>query len=384
MKFFIYLYYCLLLFSWSFANAQQEIKIIGSNNSILGTVDYIQENRFYFSLNDFSDILLKKNFVNTDLQKIVFSIGNNKVKVTGNIPFVIINDKPYQLKNTIIYKKGVFYAPIDDFLELLNKRIGTQYSINYNSLSIENKLESKISLTSSVDLNQEKKKWKFDTIIIDPGHGGKDPGAIGYRGTKEKDIALDVSKRLAKKIERNSKTKVILTREEDVFVRLQDRTKFANANEGDLFISIHTNAAEDRRASGFETFLIGPNKNEAAIKVAARENAALELEGFSGKQLTNEDLIKATIAQSAFAAKSEEFASLVQNEIKKRVQSKDRGVKQAGFYVLMGASMPNVLIELGFISNPNEEKKLNNSSYRDMLATSIYYAVLEYQKSFND
>ena len=372
------------MFSWSFASAQQEIKIIGPNNSILGTVDYIQENRFYFSLNDFSDILLKKNFVNTDLQKIVFSIGNNKVKVTGNIPFVIINDKPYQLKNTIIYKKGVFYAPIDDFLELLNKRIGTQYSINYNSLSIENKLESKISLTNSVDLNQEKKKWKFDTIIIDPGHGGKDPGAIGYRGTKEKDIALDVSKRLAKKIERNSKTKVILTREEDVFVRLQDRTKFANANEGDLFISIHTNAAEDRRASGFETFLIGPNKNEAAIKVAARENAALELEGFSGKQLTNEDLIKATIAQSAFAAKSEEFASLVQNEIKKRVQSKDRGVKQAGFYVLMGASMPNVLIELGFISNPNEEKKLNNSSYRDMLATSIYYAVLEYQKSFND
>ena len=384
MKFFIYLYYCLLLFSWSFANAQQEIKIIGSNNSILGTVDYIQENRFYFSLNDFSDILLKKNFVNTDLQKIVFSIGNNKVKVTGNIPFVIINDKPYQLKNTIIYKKGVFYAPIDDFLELLNKRIGTQYSINYNSLSIENKLESKISLTNSVDLNQEKKKWKFDTIIIDPGHGGKDPGAIGYRGTKVKDIALDVSKRLAKKIERNSKTKVILTREEDVFVRLQDRTKFANANEGDLFISIHTNAAEDRRASGFETFLIGPNKNEAAIKVAARENAALELEGFSGKQLTNEDLIKATIAQSAFAAKSEEFASLVQNEIRKRVQSKDRGVKQAGFYVLMGASMPNVLIELGFISNPNEEKKLNSSSYRDMLATSIYYAVLKYQKSFDD
>ena len=256
--------------------------------------------------------------------------------------------------------------------------------MDYSSLSIQNKFLSQNVLTSSVDLSQEKKKWKFDTIIIDPGHGGKDPGAVGYRGTKEKDIVLDVSKRLARKIERNSKTKVILTREEDIFLRLQDRTKFANANEGDLFISIHTNAAEDRRASGFETFLIGPNKNEAAVRVAARENAALELEGFSGKKLTNEDLIKATIAQSAFAAKSEEFASLVQNEIKKRVQSKDRGVKQAGFYVLMGASMPNVLIELGFISNPNEEKKLNSSSYRDMLATSIYYAVLKYQKSFDD
>ncbi len=384
MKLFIYLYYFLLLFSWSFAGAQQEIKIIGPNSSVLGTVEYIKEQKYYFSLNDFSNVLLKKNFINKDVQKIVFSLRDAKIKVTGNISFIIIDDKPYQLKNSIIYKEGIFYAPIDDFLELLNQKTGSSYTMDYSSLSIQNKFLSQNVLTSSVDLSQEKKKWKFDTIIIDPGHGGKDPGAVGYRGTKEKDIVLDVSKRLAKKIERNSKTKVILTREEDIFLRLQDRTKFANANEGDLFISIHTNAAEDRRASGFETFLIGPNKNEAAVRVAARENAALELEGFSGKKLTNEDLIKATIAQSAFAAKSEEFASLVQNEIRKRVQSKDRGVKQAGFYVLMGASMPNVLIELGFISNPNEEKKLNSSSYRDMLATSIYYAVLKYQKSFDD
>jgi len=384
VKLFIYLYYFLLLFSWSFAGAQQEIKIIGPNSSVLGTVEYIKEQKYYFSLNDFSNVLLKKNFINKDVQKIVFSLRDAKIKVTGNISFIIIDDKPYQLKNSIIYKEGIFYAPIDDFLELLNQKTGSSYTMDYSSLSIQNKFLSQNVLTSSVDLSQEKKKWKFDTIIIDPGHGGKDPGAVGYRGTKEKDIVLDVSKRLAKKIERNSKTKVILTREEDIFLRLQDRTKFANANEGDLFISIHTNAAEDRRASGFETFLIGPNKNEAAVRVAARENAALELEGFSGKKLTNEDLIKATIAQSAFAAKSEEFASLVQNEIRKRVQSKDRGVKQAGFYVLMGASMPNVLIELGFISNPNEEKKLNSSSYRDMLATSIYYAVLKYQKSFDD
>ena len=384
MKLFIYLYYFLLLFSWSFAGAQQEIKMIGSNNSVLGTIEYIKEQRYYFSLNDFSSALLKKNFINKDVQKIVFSLGNVKIKVTGNISFIIIDDKPYQLKNNIIYKKGIFYAPIDDFLDLLNEKTGSSYVMDYSSLSIQNKFISQEVSTNPVDLYQEKKKWKFDTIIIDPGHGGKDPGAVGYRGTKEKDIVLDVSKRLAKKIERNSKTKVILSRDEDIFFRLQDITKFANANEGDLFISIHTNAAEDRRASGFETFLIGPNKNEAAVRVAARENAALELEGFSGKKLTNEDLIKATIAQSAFAAKSEEFASLVQNEIRKRVQSKDRGVKQAGFYVLMGASMPNVLIELGFISNPNEEKKLNSSSYRDMLATSIYYAVLKYQKSFDD
>ena len=167
------------------------------------------------------------------------------------------------------------------------------------------------------------------------------------------------------------KVKIVMTRDEDIFLRLSERTKIANENNGSLFISIHTNAAEDRRASGFETFLIGQNKNEAAVRVAARENAVLELEGSTGKQLTDEDLIKATIAQSAFASKSELFASLVQKEIKKRVQSKDRGVKQAGFYVLMGASMPNVLVELVIIYNQSEEKKIRIPKYRDQLGYPV-------------
>ena len=178
--------------------------------------------------------------------------------------------------------------------------------------------------------------------------------------------------------------KAILTRDEDIFLRLGERTRFANENNGDLFISIHANAAEDRRASGFETFLIGPNRNEAAVRVAARENAALELEGGSTTQLTDEALIKATIAQAGFANFSEQFAALVQEEMGKRIQSKNRGVKQAGFYVLMGASMPNVLIELGFISNPSEEKKLKSSNYRDVLATSIYRAIEKYQKTLDN
>jgi N-acetylmuramoyl-L-alanine amidase len=233
------------------------------------------------------------------------------------------------------------------------------------------------------DLIKEKNKWKLDTIIIDPGHGGKDPGAIGYRGTKEKDITLDVAKRLVKKIERNMNINTILTRDEDVFIRLEDRTKLANSENGKLFISIHANSAEDRRANGFETYMIGTNKNAAAVRTAARENAVLDLEGGNTKKLTDEALIKATIAQSGFANGSEQFAALVQEEMNKRLQSKDRGVKQAGFYVLAYASMPNVLIELGYISNPSEEKKLKSSQYKDALATSIYRAIEQYQKTLN-
>jgi N-acetylmuramoyl-L-alanine amidase len=252
-------------------------------------------------------------------------------------------------------------------------------SITLNSKTTKTKESS----TVNVDLMKEKNKWKLDTIIIDPGHGGKDPGAIGYRGTKEKDITLDVAKRLVKKIERNMNINTILTRDEDIFIKLEDRTNLANSSNGKLFISIHANSVEDSRANGFETYLIGINKNPAAVKTAARENAVLDLEGGNVGELTDEKLIETSLSQSGFTKNSEKFAALVQEEMNKRLQSKDRGVKQAGFYVLWKASMPNVLIELGYISNPSEEKKLKSSQYKDALATSIYRAIEKYQKTLD-
>ena len=379
------IFYYLLFISWCFASTQGTVKIIDSNNLLIGKANYIKEQKYYISINNFSDVLLNKNFTNNNTEKIIIYFGDTKIKITANIPFIIINDKPYQLQNNVFQRKGEYYVPLDDFLALLTQHTNTNYSINYSSMSIN--LGSVIQnspIDKTTDLIKEKKKWQFDTIIIDPGHGGKDPGSIGYKGTKEKDIVLDVSKRLARKIQKNLRVKTILTRDEDVFIRLQDRTKFANTNEGDLFISIHVNSNESKKPYGFETYLLKPGRNQEAINVALRENSVIELEGNKFEKLTDEQLIQATIAQSGFVQYSEKFAALIQEEIDKRVQSRNRGVKQAGFYVLMGASMPNVLIELGYISNPNEEKKLNSSSYRDMLATSIYYAIVEYQKILND
>ena len=379
------IFYYLLFISWCFASTQGTVKIIDSNNLLIGKANYIKEQKYYISVNNFSDVLLNKNFTNNNTEKIIIYFGDTKIKITANISFIIINDKAYQLQNNVFQRKGEYYVPLDDFLALLTQHTNTNYSINYSSMSIN--LGSVIQnspIDKTTDLIKEKKKWQFDTIIIDPGHGGKDPGSIGYKGTKEKDIVLDVSKRLAKKIQKNLRVKTILTRDEDVFIRLQDRTKFANTNEGDLFISIHVNSNESKKPYGFETYLLKPGRNQEAINVALRENSVIELEGNKFEKLTDEQLIQATIAQSGFVQYSEKFAALIQEEIDKRVQSRNRGVKQAGFYVLMGASMPNVLIELGYISNPNEEKKLNSSSYRDMLATSIYYAIVEYQKILND
>ena len=376
----------ILLLSIALANNQQTINILGANNMPLGKADIIKKNQYYISLNDIGEIIGNGSFVNSKTEKIVIYVEGFKIKLSNNISFIIIDNKTYQMKSKLFKDNNQYYAPINDFFNILALHGTEKYFIDYNQMSIS--VSSTIKKTPeraemNIDLKKEKNKWKFNTIIIDPGHGGKDPGAIGYRGTKEKDIALDVAKRLEKKISKNMNVKAILTRDEDIFLRLGERTRFANENNGDLFISIHANAAEDRRASGFETFLIGPNRNEAAVKVAARENAVLELEDGSTTKLTDEALIKATIAQAGFANFSEQFAALVQEEMGKRIQSKNRGVKQAGFYVLMGASMPNVLIELGFISNPSEEKKLKSSNYRDVLATSIYRAIEKYQKTLD-
>ena len=370
----------IFLFSNLYANSESKVKVF-QNNVLIGEINTIQ-NKKLFSVNDFIEITKSNNFINYKTQKVVFYVDNKKIKISNQVTFIEIEDNLFQLSSKVINKSGVYYLPTESFFGII-QNLSDSSSIKYtnNEIRFTSITTDKKIVKKNVDLRSEMEKWKFKTIVIDAGHGGKDPGAVGYRGTKEKDIALDVAKRLEKKLSKNMNIKIIMTRDEDVFLRLSERTKIANESNGNLFISIHTNAAEDRRASGFETFLIGPNKNEAAVRVAARENAVLELEGTTDKKLTNEDLIQATIAQSSFASKSEQFASMVQKEIKKRVQSRDRGVKQAGFYVLMGASMPNVLVELGFISNPSEEKKLRSPQYRDQLATAIYRAVEQYQKT---
>ena len=374
------LFFIILLFSNLFPKNESKLKVF-ENNVLIGEINTIQ-NKTYFSVNDFIEKTNSKKFINNKTQKVIFYVDDKKIKISNQITFIEIDDNLFQLSSKVVNENGNYYIPTESFFGII-KNLYNSSSIKYvnNEIRLTPNSGYKKTVKTPVDLGSVKEKWEFKTIVIDAGHGGKDPGAVGYRGTKEKDIALDVAKRLEKKLSKNMNVKIIMTREEDIFLRLSERTKIANESNGNLFISIHTNAAEDRRASGFETFLIGPNKNEAAVRVAARENAVLELEGKTGKNLTNEDLIQATIAQSAFASKSEQFASMVQKEIKKRVQSKDRGVKQAGFYVLMGASMPNVLVELGFISNPSEEKKLRSPQYRDQLATAIYRAVEQYQKT---
>lgn len=230
------------------------------------------------------------------------------------------------------------------------------------------------SVTSGLSLEELSLAERFHRglgkIVIDPGHGGKDPGAIGRTGIFEKTIALDLSRRILKVIRRKLKARVYLTRKRDVFISLEKRTAFANRMKADLFLSIHANSAVDRRLSGVETYLLSEATDRRAKKVAARENQ-VSLRELSDLQIILTDLrIRGVINRSLPLAASVN-KSMVSLLSRRYVGVRNLGVKQAPFYVLLGAKMPSVLIETGFISNRRDERRLASSRYRQTLAESI-------------
>ena len=228
-----------------------------------------------------------------------------------------------------------------------------------------------------------KERQRLDTVVLDAGHGGKDPGSRGKYGTKEKDVVLDITKRIGRLLEKNTRIKVIYTRDEDVFVPLIKRTKIANDADGKMFVSIHANSNNNRKVQGYETYLYSLAKSDDAIEVASRENSVIQFEEKTGqyKDLSGEKLILATMAQSMFLKESEDLAAIIQMELDKKLTTPNRGVKQAGFYVLYGASMPNVLVEIGFISNPAEEKKMKQGEYKQMIAEAVYEGIKHFKYS---
>ncbi|MDI6752620.1 MAG: N-acetylmuramoyl-L-alanine amidase [bacterium] len=224
-------------------------------------------------------------------------------------------------------------------------------------------------------------RFGIKRIVIDPGHGGKDPGACG-KTLKEKDVVLEIAKRLKEKIEKNSGIEVILTRDDDYFVPLPERTALANYKKADLFVSIHANAAFSKNATGFEVFhLSAIASDKQAEALAELENRSIkfdEKEGF--KDYTNQ--ILADMAHSGFVRESVELASCIQKEVVNRLNMKARGVKSANFYVLKDALMPAVLVETGFISNGYEESRFKDKNFLEGMTDSLCDAILQYKESY--
>jgi len=219
-------------------------------------------------------------------------------------------------------------------------------------------------------------------VVIDPGHGGKDSGAIGPKGTKEKDITLKISKRLARELKKRKGVKVYITRSRDKSLTLEERSAFAIKKRADLFISIHVNASRRKESRGISTYYLNNATDRAAARLAKQENRAAR------KKLSDVEHILSTMLQNHDTAESSQLARDIQKSMMKRMSTRypnvtDRGVRSALFYVLVGAKCPAVLLETSFISNPLEERRLRLGHYRDHLAIGAAQGVSEYIKLIN-
>ncbi|MFB3777429.1 MAG: N-acetylmuramoyl-L-alanine amidase [Bryobacteraceae bacterium] len=222
---------------------------------------------------------------------------------------------------------------------------------------------------------------KLQRVVIDPGHGGSDTGTIGPNGLLEKDLVLDVARRLGALIEERLGAEVIYTRTEDVFVPLEERTALANEREADLFLSVHANSGVPS-ATGSETYYLNFTTSKTAMEVAARENASSQRSIYELQNLIEKIALKDKVDESR------EFASKVQTSLVRELSranpaSRDRGVRKAPFVVLIGASMPSVLSEIAFLSNPREERLLKREDYRQRIAEGLLKGVSQYASTLS-
>lgn len=229
--------------------------------------------------------------------------------------------------------------------------------------------------------------WRIDTVVIDAGHGGRDSGAVGPKGAREKDVVLAVAKELKRLFDERGEVEGIMTRKDDTFISLHQRATIAKRSNGKLFVSIHANASRSREAKGVEVFFLSAAKTADAKSVAERENAAVDFEenpSASRKMLNEKSLlseIERDMASNVYLKESQDLCTVLLENTVPVTRQTNRGVKQAGFYVLAGTLpvMPSILYEIGFISNPEEERMLGRVSYQKRLAQSIYDAIITFK-----
>ena len=246
-------------------------------------------------------------------------------------------------------------------------RLNTDELLNYDL--ILNDADVRLSSVFGLDVQ---------TIVIDPGHGGKDPGAIGVMGTKEKDIVLDIALRLRDKLKQSGKYEVFLTREGDTYLSLAERVEFANAGRTDLFVSLHVNALPQKRVNLIETFHYGPPSDEETLQLAEQEN-----KGSGGVQTKDfADMIK-KIGNTIKEQESVTLAAAIQESLFSNIKKYDEhignaGIKHAPFVVLLGADAPSVLVEISCISNKQTEAELNQVTYRDAVTSFLAEGIIHY------
>jgi N-acetylmuramoyl-L-alanine amidase len=312
--------------------------------------------------------------VDATLEGGVVVFGTDTLRFTAGSPFFHASGRAWQLVNAPYRERGILHLPHQLFAEWLPRAYPDQLSYERGRL----RLVGEAGPRAEPEPEAPGQDALTPLVIIDPGHGGPDEGAVGPSGVREKDIVLQVSKRLARVLTERGYD-IRMTRTGDTLIALEDRPHLANEWRGNrpaLFLSIHANWVRDRGVRGFETFFLSDARTEDERRVAEMENAAVEYETETRVVDTDElGFIRNNLRNDFYVRASYDLAGLVQSELGDFHRGADRGVKQAGFIVLIGAFMPAVLVELAFISNPAEERMLGSGSFQLELARGIADAV---------
>ena len=289
-----------------------------------------------------------------------------EVKMRINSDKILVGDKLKDIGPPVRFYKGMVVVP----KSFSQKDIPRIFSVP----------KSKSRKTSHISATKNTNKIK--TVVIDAGHGGKDPGAIGRYGLKEKVVTLDIAKRL-KKILSASGISVTLTRSKDLFIPLWERADIANKKNADFFVSVHANAFRKRWVRGFEVYHLSDATDDTARAVEAAENNSVKFEKNSLNRYSSD--VEAIVCDLKFyedKKESNEMAKYISKSAKRKLYVRDRGVKGARFHVLKNTNMPAVLVEVGFVSNKTEEKLLQTDSYKQKVAQAIAEGILAYKKEY--
>ncbi len=324
----------------------------------------------YVSINELSPILKCINKQERLDQRLYLHIyGETFIFLEGS-PYYSYKIESYNMHFPLKRRAANYYLPTVFLTEHVPMHFEQEASYKRGTLSIKQPVDHSVQV-----------------IVLDPGHGGKDPGAVGkILKVKEKDVNLEVALKLKTLLEKELGVRVLMTRTDDRFVSLGDRTRFANEHKADIFVSIHANASKNSSPKGAETYYLATAMTSDARAVEALENKVVELyEGGASARSKYDglDFILSDLSQTEHLQSSNELASSVQQNLIAGCKAYDRGVKQANFYVLKGAFMPSILIELGFLSNPDEERLLVNGDYQQRLARTIFEGLKRFKYRYD-
>lgn len=292
---------------------------------------------------------------------------NGRIVLRAGSDRILVNGEDKKLGGQVLFTNGVLYVPTS----FVRNNLGSIVGAVSEERAVREPSERPIG------------KYSIRTIVIDPGHGGKDPGAIGRRiRLKERDLTLTIARKVRKTLEDNG-IKVIMTRDSDIFIPLQERARIANTSGADLFVSVHINASRSRSLSGFECYYLSEATDDNARALEAFENATLKTD--EGTILEHSSTLDKTLWDMKLTEnrrESAELANYICSSVEKSLAARNRGTKTARFYVLKYTRVPSVLIEVGYISNKFEELKFKDSSYVDRMAEIIARGIINYKDQY--